>query len=277
VTWLRKPNLAIAVLAMLTPLAHLLELPNKFLLDAPLWLAVQQHLYRGWGPFLAGPAEVGALASALFLAHLRGGGGRVLLLTVIACVGYAGHAHGLFRPERAGQLRCLVMDIADSSLGLDELPHSLGNRARRHSSALRYVLGGPRVGLPDRGAVVAPVGAVLQALSSEIVDRVFLERDDRSHDVPKPRRRAPTRSRATDATTRITHRLGWADAEYGLGAVSFPLGVEPNQRRYHDSLNNVAPAHATTVQAGSQGSTREVDYLAGTISMTSEVMVRSDR
>jgi hypothetical protein len=88
--WLRRANLALALLAMLTPLAHLLELPNKFSLDAPLWLAVQQHLYRGWGPILAGPAEIGAFASTLFLAHLRRRGGRVLLLTVIGRVGYAG-------------------------------------------------------------------------------------------------------------------------------------------------------------------------------------------
>ena len=61
---LRSINLTLAVVA---PLAHVLELPNKLALDAPLWLAVQQHLYRGWGLFLGGPAEIGALATALAL------------------------------------------------------------------------------------------------------------------------------------------------------------------------------------------------------------------
>lgn len=36
--------------------AHVLELPNKLSLDGPLWLAVQQHLYRGWGPYI-GPVD----------------------------------------------------------------------------------------------------------------------------------------------------------------------------------------------------------------------------
>jgi hypothetical protein len=64
---LSHANLAFAVLASLAPLAHLLELPNKLALDGTLWLAVQQHLYRGWGPFLGGPAEVGALITTLWL------------------------------------------------------------------------------------------------------------------------------------------------------------------------------------------------------------------
>lgn len=70
-TWLRRVNLALGVLAMLAPIAHVLELPNKFALDGRLWLSVQQTLYRGWGPFLGGPAEIGALATSLILACLR--------------------------------------------------------------------------------------------------------------------------------------------------------------------------------------------------------------
>ncbi len=46
-TPLRGANLACASAAVLAPMAHLLELPNKLALDGPLWLAVQQHLYRG--------------------------------------------------------------------------------------------------------------------------------------------------------------------------------------------------------------------------------------
>jgi len=51
---LHQLNLLLAALATLAPLAHVLELPNKLRLDGPLWLAVQQQLYRGWGPFLGG-------------------------------------------------------------------------------------------------------------------------------------------------------------------------------------------------------------------------------
>ncbi len=71
-------------------MAHVLELPNKFSLDATLWLAVQQHLYRGWGPFLGGPAEIGALATSLCLAYLRRPLRAVLWMTLIACIGYSG-------------------------------------------------------------------------------------------------------------------------------------------------------------------------------------------
>ncbi|MEW6519114.1 MAG: DUF1772 domain-containing protein [Thermodesulfobacteriota bacterium] len=49
--------------------AHVLELPNKFTLDGPLWLAVQQQLYRGWGLFI-GPCEVAAVLCSWALAFL---------------------------------------------------------------------------------------------------------------------------------------------------------------------------------------------------------------
>jgi hypothetical protein len=52
--------------------AHVLELPNKLRLTGPLWLAVQQNLYRGWGPVL-GPFEVGAVVFTWILVlMLRG-------------------------------------------------------------------------------------------------------------------------------------------------------------------------------------------------------------
>ena len=69
--WFPWANLALGTAAAAAPIAHVLELPNKLSLDKDLWLAVQQHLYRGWGPFLGGPAEIGALATSLLLAYLR--------------------------------------------------------------------------------------------------------------------------------------------------------------------------------------------------------------
>ena len=59
---LRAINLILAFIATTAPLAHVLELPSKLTLDGPLWLAVQQHLYRGWGAVF-GPVEIAALAS----------------------------------------------------------------------------------------------------------------------------------------------------------------------------------------------------------------------
>ena len=53
---LRWTNFVLCILASLPPMAHVLEIPNKLALDGGLWLAVQQHLYPGWGPFLGGPA-----------------------------------------------------------------------------------------------------------------------------------------------------------------------------------------------------------------------------
>jgi len=52
--------------------AHLLELPNKLALSGPLWLAVQQSLYRGWGPVL-GPFEVGAVGFTWVLVFMLRG------------------------------------------------------------------------------------------------------------------------------------------------------------------------------------------------------------
>jgi hypothetical protein len=59
-------NLFLGFIATTAPLAHVLELPSKLTLDGPLWLAIQQHLYRGWGAVF-GPVEFAALASTAVL------------------------------------------------------------------------------------------------------------------------------------------------------------------------------------------------------------------
>jgi hypothetical protein len=86
---LRRANLILAILATVAPIAHVLELPNKFALEGPLWLAVQQHLYRGWGPLLGGPAEIGALATTLVLVVLQGKDRRTRWLFALAAAAYA--------------------------------------------------------------------------------------------------------------------------------------------------------------------------------------------
>jgi len=87
---LRPVNLAFAVLAALPPVAHVLELPNKLALDASLWLAVQQHLYRGWGPFFGGPVEIIALATTVTLLAARRRDAAPMRLTLVAALAYAG-------------------------------------------------------------------------------------------------------------------------------------------------------------------------------------------
>lgn len=84
---LGRLNIGFAVDAMLAPVAHVLGLPNKLALDGRLWLAVQQHLYRGWGPFIGGPAETGASATTLALIawHWTERVGRTARATALFC------------------------------------------------------------------------------------------------------------------------------------------------------------------------------------------------
>ena len=83
---IRTVVLIIAFLATTAPIAHLLELPSKLTLDGPLWLSVQQHLYRGWG-MLYGPIEVLALVCcvALFILTRRDPEHRTAYLVAATC------------------------------------------------------------------------------------------------------------------------------------------------------------------------------------------------
>jgi Domain of unknown function (DUF1772) len=79
----------ISLIATALPLgattAHLMELPNKVTLDGPLWLAVQQNLYRGWGP-VVGPFEIIAAVSAWALLYMVRGRRAAFALTSIAAL-----------------------------------------------------------------------------------------------------------------------------------------------------------------------------------------------
>lgn len=86
---IRSANLVLAALAILAPIAHVLELPNKLALDGPLWVAVQQQLYRGWGPILGGPIEIAALASTVALLIVRRRSRRTAQPTWLAAAAYA--------------------------------------------------------------------------------------------------------------------------------------------------------------------------------------------
>ncbi len=64
-------SIIIAVAALLAPMAHVMEMANKLQMDGPLWLQVQQQLYRGWGPFIGAPTEIAGVVvnAALFVAR----------------------------------------------------------------------------------------------------------------------------------------------------------------------------------------------------------------
>ena len=85
---LRWLALLVAFLACLAPIAHVLEMPNKLRLDGPLWLAIQQHLYAGWGPIIGAPTELGGLIISLVLCAI--GRGRERLLFGLAVAAYVG-------------------------------------------------------------------------------------------------------------------------------------------------------------------------------------------
>ena len=80
-------NFAVISFAVTAPMAHVLELPNKFTLDGPLWLTVQQQLYRGWGAVF-GPVEILALLTTLFLVWFRRGNPRAFRASLLAALVY---------------------------------------------------------------------------------------------------------------------------------------------------------------------------------------------
>ncbi len=69
-------------------LCHVLELPNKLALPGPAWLYVQKTLYRGFALY-AGPLELVALASALYVAVLARARRGIFALALAAVVAIA--------------------------------------------------------------------------------------------------------------------------------------------------------------------------------------------
>ena len=83
---LRTANLIIAFIATTAPIAHALEMISKLTVDGPLWLGIQQHLYRGWGEIF-GTVEIAAFLSTLALLILtrRDRSIRRAYLIALAC------------------------------------------------------------------------------------------------------------------------------------------------------------------------------------------------
>lgn len=82
---LRWISLLATAVALAAAAAHVLELPNKLALDGALWLAVQQNLYRGWGP-LFGPFEIVAALATWGLTYLTRGRQPTFALTLTAAL-----------------------------------------------------------------------------------------------------------------------------------------------------------------------------------------------
>ena len=87
---LESISVGIGVAALLAPAAHVFEMINKFQLDGPLWLAVQQNLYRGWGPFIGAPTEICGLLINALLFFRRPDGARAQRLWGVAACSYLG-------------------------------------------------------------------------------------------------------------------------------------------------------------------------------------------
>jgi hypothetical protein len=79
----RAIALGSAALTLSFAAAHAIELPNKLQLDGPLWLAVQQQLYRGWDVWTA-PCEIGAILASCTLVYLVRGRRPVMVSAAVA-------------------------------------------------------------------------------------------------------------------------------------------------------------------------------------------------
>jgi hypothetical protein len=88
--WLQRIAALIGFCACLAPMAHVMEMPNKLRLDGMLWLAVQQHLYVGWGPFIGAPTEIGGLLISLILLAANRRHRYPAFLPGLAAIAYCG-------------------------------------------------------------------------------------------------------------------------------------------------------------------------------------------
>ena len=93
---LRWLSVIIAGLALLAPAAHVLEMPNKLALDGPVWLAVQQQLYRGWGPLVGAPTQIGGLLVNLALMCARSESRKRRIASAVAACSYLGMLASFF-------------------------------------------------------------------------------------------------------------------------------------------------------------------------------------
>jgi hypothetical protein len=132
---LRTANLIIAFIATTAPTAHALEMISKLTLDGPLWLGIQQHLYRGWGEIF-GTVEIAALLSTLALLILtrRDRSIRGAYLIALAC--YAAMLADFFIFNLPVNEALRAWTPRTFARRLERLPPSLGNWPRVHRPLL---------------------------------------------------------------------------------------------------------------------------------------------
>jgi hypothetical protein len=82
---LRWLGIGCTAIPLAATLAHVFELPNKMMVDGPLWLAIQQNLYRGRGPMIA-PFEITAIVTAWILVLLERERRRTFAPTLLAAL-----------------------------------------------------------------------------------------------------------------------------------------------------------------------------------------------
>jgi len=159
---LRTANLVTAFIATIAPIAHALEMISKLTLDWPLWLEIQQHLYRGWGEIF-GPVEIVAFLSTLALLFVtwRDLSSRRAYLIALVC--YAAIAGRLLYLQSAGERSGARLDARNLALKLEPLSPSLGNwpRARRPVLGDRIRHTGPPT-YPRRIRVINFAGEAVQ-------------------------------------------------------------------------------------------------------------------
>jgi len=146
--WLRWVALLTAFLACLAPMAHLLELPNKFHLDGPMWLAVQQNLYRGWGPFIGAPTEMGGLILSLVLLAINRVSAQPALFFGLAAVAYGGMLLSFLLLNAPVNEAVNRWTPATLSVDWRWLSLAMGNRPRTRISLRAVRLGGGGRGHP---------------------------------------------------------------------------------------------------------------------------------
>lgn len=138
---LKTFNLVVAFIATTAPLAHVLEMFSKLTLDGPLWLDIQQHLYRGWGDVF-GPVEIAAfLSSAALVVILRGRPSeRHVYLIATACYAAMLAVFFIFNAPVNAALNQWTATTLPADWSADRLQWEVGHALTALLSMIAYVV-----------------------------------------------------------------------------------------------------------------------------------------
>ncbi len=82
-------TICLTALLMGSTFSHVLEMPAKLKMDGPLWMTIQQRLYRAFAP-IGGTIEIAAIGATAVLAFLVRDDERVFYMALGAAIGLAG-------------------------------------------------------------------------------------------------------------------------------------------------------------------------------------------